>query len=155
MRATTHAITHKPRASLVSRGGFLRALGSVLLLPWLDRADLSAVDEVFSDNVEAGSLGGGAESFRREVHTTFLVHTDDGARVPLRLISVADRTVSSHVEQFSLIFQAPIGTADLHGTRACEHQTLGRFDLFIVPIGASASRPCVYEACFSRFVSRS
>jgi len=129
-------------------------------LPWLDRAELSVVNEVFSDIVESGStrfheLEGGAESFRREVHTNFLVHTDDGARVPLRLISVADRTVSANVEQFSLIFQAPDGTADLHGTRACEHQTLGRFDLFIVPIGASANRPRVYEACFSRFVSGS
>jgi hypothetical protein len=160
MPATTHAIAYGARASLVSRGAFLKALGSVLLWTWLDRAGLSAVNEVFGDTREAGSTRlhepeGSARWFRRQLQTTFLVHTDAGVRVALRLTSVTDRTVSANLEQFSLIFQAPGGTANLHGTRACEHQTLGRFDLFLVPVGASASRPRAYEACFSRFVSKS
>jgi Domain of unknown function (DUF6916) len=159
MQPTANAITLRARSGL-SRGGFLKILGAAMLWPWLGRTRLSAaaVDDLLSTPIAPAATrfqvqDGGAAVFRRQVDTTFLVRSDTGARVALRLAAVVDHPVCAHIEQFSLIFDAPGGTIDLHGTRECEHRILGIFDLFIVPIGATTSSPSAYEACFSRFVS--
>jgi hypothetical protein len=146
--------------SVFSRGAFLKALGAAALWPSLDFARLSAVNDLFSHTPEPAEAplrvgDGSAEWFRQQVDTVFRVRSDDGSRVALQLMSVTDRSASSHIEQFSLIFHAPSGTANLDGTRACEHQALGHFDLFIVPIGKTTGTPHMYEACFSRFVGQS
>ena len=158
MQPTANAVTHRACSGL-SRGGFLQVLGAAMLWPWLGGTRLSAaVDDWFSTPTAPAATrfqvqDGGAALFRRQVDTTFLVRSDTGAPVALRLASVVERPVCEHIEQFSLIFDAPDGTTDLHGTRECEHRILGLFDLFIVPIGATTASPSAYEACFSRFVS--
>jgi hypothetical protein len=70
----------------------------------------------------------------------------------LILVSVVERPSAGSIEQFSLFFDAPVGVPDLHGIRALEHRTLGRRDMFIVPVGARSGPPRLYEACFSRFI---
>jgi len=151
------AVVHGTRASLVSRGLFLKVLGGAVLWPWLD-ADplLAAVNDVVSQTPAGTPLElqqGSAGWFRRQLNTTFLARTDTGARVELRLVSIADGPASPAIEQFSLIFHAQHETTELHGTCACDHRTLGQLDLFLVPIGITNRRPRVYEACFSRFLS--
>lgn len=158
MRASTNTLTHDVRQGRISRGGFLKVLGAAALWPLVDPPRLSAaLDDVFSTEIGPAATqfhlqDGGAALFRRHVDTTFLVRSETGERVALRLYSVVERPFSPRIEQFSLIFHAPDETADLHGTRACEHAILGRLDMFIVPIGAATARPRAYEACFSRFV---
>ena len=131
-----------------------------MLWPWLGGTRLSAADDDWFSTPTAPAAtrvqvqDSGAALFRRQVDTTFLARSDTGASVALRLASVVERPVCGHIEQFSLIFDAPGGTTDLHGTRECEHRKLGLFDLFIVPIGATTASPSAYEACFSRFVTR-
>jgi hypothetical protein len=82
--------------------------------------------------------------------TSFAVRSADGTRVRLVLAKVVERPVTKNVEQFSLIFHAPAGTAVPQGTHSFRHPALGAFDLFLVPIGASNGRRTVYQACFSR-----
>lgn len=154
-----HTVTQASRASLVSRGRFLKVFGSSLLWPWLELDGLAAaVTDVVSrkpaqSRTRVDVVEGSAEWFRRQLSTTFLVRTDTGGVVALRLVSVVAGPVSSQIEQFSLIFHARDEATAPDGMFACEHPTLGHLDLFIVPIGATNSRPRVYEACFSRFLS--
>ena len=95
-----------------------------------------------------------ASAFRRHLNTAFDVRSADEGRVTLILAEVAEGPVDKNVEQFSLIFHGPIGEVLLDGIHAFHHPAQGRFDLFIVRIGARNGRRAVYQACFSRHVSR-
>ena len=52
-------------------------------------------------------------------------------------------------ESFSLVFAGPSAPALPQGTYPFEHQELGSFSLFIVPVSADPQRVC-YEAVFNR-----
>ena len=95
-----------------------------------------------------------AELFRQHLRSPFAVRTAEGTRTRMTLAKVVERPVVKNVEQFSLTFHAPPATTIPQGTHAFHHPELGRFDLFIVPIGAPTGRPTVYQACFSRLRSR-
>ena len=144
---------------MLDRITFLKVLGVSAIWPWLDRARLLAIVEHPSPAESSIAsprfdlLFATAEAFRPHVDTTFLVQSETGARVALRLASVVERSHCARAEQFSMNFHAPDDTACLEGICAFDHQVLGRFDLFIVPVGAATVRPMVYEACFSRMVS--
>ena len=97
----------------------------------------------------------GAERFRRQMNTAFAVHSADGTDARLVLARVFELPITKNVEQFSLIFHAPAGTRIPHGTHAFQHDALGHFDLFIVPVGAPNRRRTLYQACFSRHLSPS
>jgi hypothetical protein len=94
-----------------------------------------------------------ARAFLPHVHTSFTVRTADGTVAPFVLEHVVERRAVKNVEQFSLIFHAPAGTAIADGTHAFRHATLGDFNLFIVPVGASNPERRRYEACFSRHLA--
>lgn len=74
--------------------------------------------------------------------------TDAG---PLTLTRIVEQPRQGSVEQFSLLFRAAVGDRRPHGTYSFAHPALGRFDLFIAPVGLPAER-ATYEACFSRHV---
>jgi hypothetical protein len=99
------------------------------------------------DAADSGQAG--APIFRQYLNTVFGVAPGAGARVPLVLAAVTEPPVCAGLEQFSLVFHARAGSSALHGTYPVLHPSLGRFELFIAPIGAGGPRP-VYEACFSR-----
>ncbi len=144
---------------MLDRITFLKVLGVSAVWPWLDSARLLAIPEHPSPAERAIAspqfdlLFATAEAFRPHIDTTFLVQSETGARAALRLASVVGRSHCARAEQFSMNFHAPDGTACLEGICAFEHQVLGRFDLFIAPVGAATVRPVVYEACFSRMIS--
>jgi uncharacterized protein DUF6916 len=141
----------------VSRGTFLRSCGMAFLGAGLDVRPLSAAAAVFTN--ESASIGHAApfhlqdataRVFLPHVHTSFTVRAADGTVAPFVLEHVVERRVVKNVEQFSLIFHAAAGTTIADGTHAFRHPTLGDFDLFIVPVGASNSECRRYQACFSR-----
>ena len=151
-----------PRGLTVSRAAFLKTCGLVLIGVRLDASALLDSCGQPSSPMEAGGPGGpfalqstGAERFRQQLNTSFTVRAADGASVAFVLVKVFERPITRNVEQFSLIFHAPAGTALSHGTYGFQHHALGDFELFIVPIGAPDNRRTVYQACFSRHLSRS
>jgi hypothetical protein len=107
---------------------------------------------------EGKAMGGGSftkDAFARYVGTTFRIKAGF-ASVDLRLTSVTDLKAISKTpskiagrESFSLLFKglskAPLLTQE---TRIVEHQELGRFSLFLVPVGRSTNRH--YEAVIIR-----
>jgi len=123
----------------------------------LDVPPLSAAAAVFPHEADtirhAGQFqlqNATAREFLPHVETSFSVRTADGTVATFLLERVIERRVVKNVEQFSLMFHAPAGTAIADGTHAFRHPTLGDFNLFIVPVGASNSERRRYQACFSR-----
>ena len=135
----------------MSRAAFLKACSAALLGVRVDaRALLDTGVQLQPERTIEPAGAAGAERFRRHLNTAFAVHTADGANVGFVLAKVSERPITKNVEQFSLIFHAPAGTAVAQGTHGFQHHGLGNLDLFIVPIGAPDDRRTVYQACFSR-----
>lgn len=137
----------------VSRAAFLKACGATLLGV---RVDARALLETGVQRVETIEPAGaaGAERFRQQLNTSFTVRAAGGT-VGFMLARISERPITKNVEQFSLIFHAPAGTAVPDGTHGFQHPALGEFELFIVPIGAPDNRRSAYQACFSRHLSPS
>lgn len=145
----------------MSRAAFLKVCGLALLGV---RADARALLDSGAQSWRATAPDGAdepfqlrsvdAERFRQQLNTSFTVRAADGTRASFVLVNVLERPITKNVEQFSLIFHAPAGTTVSQGTHGFQHHGLGNFDLFIVPIGAPNDRRTVYQACFSRHLSR-
>lgn len=137
----------------------MKVLGAAALSPWLDGARLLAtLDYVSPAETSAASpqfdlLFAAAEAFRPHLGTAFLVRSESGAQVTLRLAAVRELPRMAYVEQFSLRFHAPAAMNELAGTRSFAHPVLGHFGMFIVAVGAPTGDRVVYEACLSRRVS--
>ena len=87
-------------------------------------------------------------TFREHVGTVFTV-TEESRAVALRLAEVTDEGVSNGMRQFSLFFHGPGQPLLSERIHALAHDTLGTFEIFIVPVvGSNASR-AIYQACFS------
>ncbi len=75
------------------------------------------------------------------------------AEITSRRTSPGGGAKPASYENFSLIFAGPPGRLLPQGMYLFECDDLGRFDLFIVPIGRDASG-CKYEAAFNRLAKQ-
>lgn len=97
----------------------------------------------------------GLEVFRRFLNTPFTVRTRDG-HVVLTLVQAAkfsSVTASPEIagnENFSLLFHGARPSRLSQNTYAFEHSGLGKFSMFITPVGLPAETHHCYEAVFSR-----
>jgi hypothetical protein len=82
-----------------------------------------------------------ADHFRPLLQQTFTLELAPETRVTLRLVEVAEGRAGGKRTPFSLLFQAPAGTPLQQGIFALSHDTLGRFELFMVPMLASEEGP--------------
>jgi hypothetical protein len=90
-----------------------------------------------------------AATFAAHLHTAFrLVHA--GTTVELRLVEVADGSTSRQVS-FSLLFHGPPQPSLAQQIYPFEHDGLGGFDLFIVPVRQDAQRR-YYEGIVNRMI---
>jgi hypothetical protein len=90
-----------------------------------------------------------SRSFCEHLHTTFQVRIPGTASLPLELIEVSDKEQSPKVEQFSLIFRGPLTPHFAQGTYTFQHEKLGEFDLFAVPLGSDPVGMS-YQVVFNR-----
>lgn len=88
------------------------------------------------------------EQFAGNLHSTFRLQTTDGRELPLELISLTLLPSAPQQEQYSLIFRGPADTLLPQGTYRMEHDRLGAFDLFLVPI-ARDQQGVQYEVIFN------
>jgi hypothetical protein len=68
----------------------------------------------------------------------------------LELMEVSDKS-NAQLEQFSLIFTGVSSPWLPQGTYKLNHQEMGEFELFLVPVGLSAAG-MQYQAVFSRLI---
>ena len=99
-------------------------------------------------------------TFTKQVQTTFEVRLEAARRVALKLVQVQSNQ-SSHPmaanapdaanEKFSLLFRGPQGRPLPQDTYQFEHEEMGRFAMFIVPVFAKGRhKGALYEAVFNR-----
>src|SRR4051812_41136044 len=89
-----------------------------------------------------------ASTFAEHINSTFRMHHEQATA--LELVEVCDASSPAHVN-FSLIFRGPQQPLLPQRIYPVEHDILGRFDLFIVPIKRDANGLC-YEAVFNRVI---
>ena len=88
--------------------------------------------------------------FSECLHSSFHVQDRGQTVFTAELIEVADKNASPRMEQFSLVFRGPMTPALPQGIHELEHATLGKLQLFLVPLGPDDSG-MRYEAVFNRF----
>jgi len=89
-----------------------------------------------------------SKTFSEHLHTSFRVPMLAADPAQLELVEVVDSNLSPALEQFSVFFLGPPTLGQ--GMRSLEHDRMGSFDLFLVPVAAEGDK-VRYEAAFARF----
>jgi hypothetical protein len=90
------------------------------------------------------------DAFEKNLRTEFRVLRAERKAVTLDLVSVNKGQCTSTQEQFSLAFEASADDVLGQGCFRLEHDQMGVFELFLVPIGRDRGQ-IRYEAVFDRF----
>jgi hypothetical protein len=91
------------------------------------------------------------EAFKRNLNTTFWLRDHGGARVSLELVEIRNGYSTSRQEMFSLLFRGDPGRIHPQQVYPMEHDAIGTFDLFLVPVGRDHAGTS-YEAIFNRLL---
>ena len=89
------------------------------------------------------------EAFTQNAKTKFRVPLDEDKVVELELIEVSELKLHPRQEEFSLEFRGPSDVFLGQGVRNFEHDEMGKFELFIVPVEQDGEG-FYYEAVFNR-----
>jgi hypothetical protein len=90
------------------------------------------------------------ESFAENLNTKFRLSVESGEPHEIELIEVSDKMRVGQAERFSLIFSGALDFFLQQSIYPLEHERLGAFELFLVPIAREADS-FRYEAVFNRF----
>jgi hypothetical protein len=91
------------------------------------------------------------KAFTQYLGTKFQVRIDTGTSVDLTLIEASELKMLPGQEHFSILFRGPSEVFLGQGTFLVEHEDLGRFALFVVPMRQD-EQGYYYEAVFNRLV---
>lgn len=89
--------------------------------------------------------------FAQNVNTFFQCRLGAGRAIELQLVELREGRSSSRQEQFALLFCGPHAAPLAQGMYPLQHQLLGEFELFIVPVARDA-QGLYYEAVFNRLL---
>jgi hypothetical protein len=87
--------------------------------------------------------------FEKNLHTKFWLLAENGERAALELVQFQNGHSTPRNEQFSVTFRGDRNRIHPQRTYAMEHDAIGNFDLFLVPI-AQDKESTFYEAVFNR-----
>ena len=139
----------------LSRRKFLRAGTLVAISASIPSRSLAArtVSQLSSFLPAGNQLVLNRESFSRHLNTKFSFADKELQGVSVKLIEVNDLTpktmAAAGKECFAVVFIGPRNAPLRQETYAVTHESLGRFDMLVVPI-ASHSEGVYYEAIFNR-----
>jgi len=89
------------------------------------------------------------EAFSQNLNTKFQLLTPDAGCIELELISVSELLTSPRQERFSIFFRGPQGISLPQAIYEFQHERMGSFELFIVPVNQDGAG-IYYEAVFNR-----
>jgi hypothetical protein len=89
------------------------------------------------------------EIFSSYLNTTFRISLDESNTLETELVSVSDHLLSPQQERFALVFRGPGQPLLPQAIYRFEHDEMGEFTLFIVPVRQEEDG-IYYEACFNR-----
>ncbi len=87
-----------------------------------------------------------------KVGDVLLVQLGDGVSYPLKLETISAARSKGAVGRrvpFSLVFSGPRELFLRQGCHLVSHETLGTFELFLVPVMPYSDERFYYEACFN------
>ena len=88
----------------------------------------------------------------QSINTTFRCQAEHAPAVDLKLIETTATPSAPQYESFSIVFRGPSHPLLPQGIYQLQHDAIGTFDLFIVPIRQDQDG-LYYEACFNRLRS--
>jgi hypothetical protein len=91
------------------------------------------------------------DAFAENLNTIFAVHLGDAGIVDMELVVVSELRGAGRQRMYSLLFRGPLVQPLQQGIYKMEHDRLGAFDLFIVPVGREPDG-MRYEAVFNNLV---
>ncbi len=89
-------------------------------------------------------------TFDKHLNTKFHIHLDPSDVADVELVETTEAKVKG-LENFSIVFRGPHDKSFQQSTYKVEHDKIGSFDLFMVPIGKD-NNGIYYEAVFNRLV---
>jgi hypothetical protein len=89
------------------------------------------------------------DTFARQLNTQFRVERQDGGTVILDLVEAGEVRSLAGFESFSIVFRGTLGAFLPQAMHHFNHDELGAFELFIVPIRQDA-HGFYYEVVFNR-----
>ena len=94
------------------------------------------------------------KEFSQHVNTKFRANLEDGGAVDLELVEVkgylSKPEEQSGMERFSAFFQGPPETRLTQKVYTLNHDRMGEFEVFLVPVGPE-TQGVRYEAVFNYF----
>ena len=93
------------------------------------------------------------EEFSKHLNTKFGIRISEAQVIEVELTEVSELLISTRQERFALIFRSPNDIVVAQGLHRFEHNQMGSFDLFIVPVDRDESGTS-HEAVFNRLVKK-
>lgn len=93
------------------------------------------------------------EEFAKHLNSKFRIRIDESQTVESELTEVSELLLSPKQERFSLVFRTANDFYLGQGQRPFEHEAMGQFELFLVPIGRDEDGTD-YEAVFNRLAKK-
>jgi len=94
-----------------------------------------------------------ADEFASQVNSRFRLIAGPESAMDVELIEFTAGSKSAHQEAFSIVFRAPVEAPLEQRIYRLEHESMGAFELFLVPIGKSPEGVS-YEAVFNRAIDQ-
>jgi hypothetical protein len=93
------------------------------------------------------------DAFASLVNSRFRLFAGPESVMQVELIEFKGGSKSAHDEAFSIVFRAPVEAPLEQRIYRLEHESMGAFELFLVPIGKSPEG-VRYEAVFNRVIDQ-
>lgn len=90
-------------------------------------------------------------TFSENLNTKFHIYPEGSEALEAELIELTEVNASPRHEQFSIVFRGPLNIFLQQGIYKIEHDQIGTFDLFLVPIRHDQDG-YYYEAIFNRLI---
>src|SRR5258708_13184628 len=90
----------------------------------------------------------------KHLNTTFRIRLNERETVPAELTEISEHMASSRQERFWILFKTSNDVFLGQGQRSFEHDAMGNFDLFLVPMSRD-EQGTYYEAVFNRLIKKS
>jgi len=93
------------------------------------------------------------EEFAKHLNSKFRIRIDESQTVESELTEVSELLLSPKQERFSVVFRTSNDFFLDQGQRPLEHDVMGEFELFLVPVGRD-NDGTYYEAVFNRLAKK-
>lgn len=93
------------------------------------------------------------QEFSRHLNTKFAIRVSETQAIEAELNEISENMISPRQERFAIVFRTSNEFLVGQGLHRFEHDKMGAFDLFIVPIDRD-EQGTYYEAVFNRIVKK-